>query len=192
MAPGRRASTSPRPPILTQTPLPPAPLIRQHALLDDQGASFTAVAAVCSRVGRGGRRLTHGPPSLRPSDLLPSQLNDGRHIPEIGFGSWKLGNGQQVSDQVEQALDVGFEHVDTAQVRRLGRASGGARRQQQLTLAPPISSLRPRSTATKRRSEQESRTLACPATTSGASAPLAPEARLPRPLRCAGEAAERC
>ncbi|KAG6909758.1 hypothetical protein DXG01_015474 [Tephrocybe rancida] len=46
------------------------------------------------------------------------ELNDGHLIPSIGFGTWKLGNGQAPTDQVEQALSVGFSHIDTAQFYR--------------------------------------------------------------------------
>ncbi|EIM83762.1 Aldo/keto reductase [Stereum hirsutum FP-91666 SS1] len=42
-------------------------------------------------------------------------LNDGHAMPTIAFGTWKLGNGQGPIDQVEQALSVGFDHIDTAQ-----------------------------------------------------------------------------
>lgn len=42
-------------------------------------------------------------------------LNDGRLLPEIGWGSWKVGSGQTVVDQVEQAIETGFNHIDTAQ-----------------------------------------------------------------------------
>lgn len=49
-----------------------------------------------------------------PWDLV--KLNDGHSIPGIGFGTWKLGNGQGSIDQVDQALSVGFSHIDTAQI----------------------------------------------------------------------------
>ncbi|KAG6864723.1 hypothetical protein C0991_007641 [Blastosporella zonata] len=39
----------------------------------------------------------------------PIKLNDGH------FGTWKQGNGQALIDQVDQALSVGFSHIDTAQ-----------------------------------------------------------------------------
>jgi len=39
-------------------------------------------------------------------------------MPTIAFGTWKIGNGQSPIDQVTQALDVGFTHVDTAQAYR--------------------------------------------------------------------------
>ncbi|THH01729.1 hypothetical protein EW145_g6862 [Phellinidium pouzarii] len=45
-------------------------------------------------------------------------LNDGATMPSIAFGTWTLGNGQSVIDQVDQALNVGFEHIDTAQSYR--------------------------------------------------------------------------
>ncbi|KAI0002517.1 Aldo/keto reductase [Russula compacta] len=48
-----------------------------------------------------------------PWDLI--QLNDGNAIPSIAFGTWTLGNGQGPIDQVEQAISVGFSHIDTAQ-----------------------------------------------------------------------------
>ncbi|OCF43089.1 oxidoreductase [Kwoniella heveanensis CBS 569] len=44
-------------------------------------------------------------------------LNDGRHIPAIGFGTWKIPK-DVASGQVEQGIDVGFDHIDTAQVYR--------------------------------------------------------------------------
>jgi hypothetical protein len=34
------------------------------------------------------------------------RLNDGRDIPEIGFGSWKLGNGQQVGPPALHLLPI--------------------------------------------------------------------------------------
>jgi hypothetical protein len=41
-------------------------------------------------------------------------LNDGRKIPQIGFGSWKIPK-DVCTGQVDQAIDVGFDHIDTAQ-----------------------------------------------------------------------------
>ncbi|KAJ7776865.1 Aldo/keto reductase [Mycena maculata] len=48
----------------------------------------------------------------------PIQLNDGREIPSIGFGTWKMGNGDGPINQVDQAISLGFSHVDTAQAYR--------------------------------------------------------------------------
>ncbi|KAK4688318.1 hypothetical protein P7C73_g1796, partial [Tremellales sp. Uapishka_1] len=41
-------------------------------------------------------------------------LNDGRKIPQIGFGSWKIPK-DVCTGQVDQAIGVGFDHLDTAQ-----------------------------------------------------------------------------
>jgi len=41
-------------------------------------------------------------------------LNDGRKVPQIGFGSWKIPK-DVCAGQVDQAIDVGFDHIDTAQ-----------------------------------------------------------------------------
>lgn len=48
-----------------------------------------------------------------PWDLI--KLNDGHAIPSIAYGTWALGNGQNPVDYVDQALSVGFNHIDTAQ-----------------------------------------------------------------------------
>ncbi|OWT40271.1 oxidoreductase [Cryptococcus neoformans Bt1] len=42
-------------------------------------------------------------------------LNDGHRIPAIAFGSWKIPK-EVTAYQVGQAVDVGFDHIDTAQV----------------------------------------------------------------------------
>jgi len=42
-------------------------------------------------------------------------LNDGSKIPIIAFGTWTAGHGHIVTDRVEQALDTGLDHIDTAQ-----------------------------------------------------------------------------
>ena len=41
-------------------------------------------------------------------------LNDGRKIPQIGFGSWKIPK-DVCAGQVDQAIDIGFDHFDSAQ-----------------------------------------------------------------------------
>ncbi|KAF9465988.1 Aldo/keto reductase [Collybia nuda] len=57
------------------------------------------------------------------------KLNDGHTIPGIAYGTWKMGNGQGPIDQVEQALSVGFNHVDTAQSYRNEAEAGVAIRE---------------------------------------------------------------
>ncbi|KAJ7916762.1 Aldo/keto reductase [Mycena leptocephala] len=46
------------------------------------------------------------------------ELNDGHKIPSLAFGTWKIGNGDGPVSQVDQAISVGFSHVDTAQLYR--------------------------------------------------------------------------
>ncbi|KAI0090646.1 Aldo/keto reductase [Irpex rosettiformis] len=56
------------------------------------------------------------------------KLNDGHSIPSIAFGTWKLGNGQQSIDKVDQAFSTGFDHIDTAQSYRNESEAGQALR----------------------------------------------------------------
>jgi len=46
-------------------------------------------------------------------------LNDGRKIPQIGFGTWKIPQ-EVTAAQVDQAVEVGFDHIDTAQGALIG------------------------------------------------------------------------
>ncbi|KAH9975418.1 Aldo/keto reductase [Lactifluus volemus] len=62
-----------------------------------------------------------------PWDLI--QLNDGNVMPSIAFGTWMLGNGQGPTDLVEQAISVGFGHIDTAQAYRNEAEAGKAVRE---------------------------------------------------------------
>ena len=45
--------------------------------------------------------------------LLP--LNSGASIPQFGFGTYKL-TGQDAYDGVRDALELGYRHIDTAQM----------------------------------------------------------------------------
>ncbi|AVM71686.1 aldo/keto reductase [Streptococcus mutans] len=42
-------------------------------------------------------------------------LINGVHIPKIGFGTWKLADGDEAYKSVSYALEIGYRHVDTAQ-----------------------------------------------------------------------------
>ncbi|KAJ3732697.1 Aldo/keto reductase [Lentinula guzmanii] len=56
----------------------------------------------------------------------PVKLNSGHEMPTIAFGTWKLGNGDGPINQVDQAISVGFSHVDTAQAYRNEPEAGKA------------------------------------------------------------------
>ncbi|KAG0706973.1 NADP-dependent oxidoreductase domain-containing protein [Suillus ampliporus] len=51
-----------------------------------------------------------------PWDLI--RLNSGHLIPSLAYGTGSLGSGQGAIDQLTQALDTGFYHIDTAQLYR--------------------------------------------------------------------------
>ena len=46
--------------------------------------------------------------------MIPTiELNDGRSIPQLGFGTWPL-TGEDAATAVATALGLGYRHVDTA------------------------------------------------------------------------------
>jgi diketogulonate reductase-like aldo/keto reductase len=53
-------------------------------------------------------------PAIRSGDVL---------IPALGFGTWQLDNGT-AQPLVEQALEIGYRHIDTAQIYRNERDVG--------------------------------------------------------------------
>jgi diketogulonate reductase-like aldo/keto reductase len=54
------------------------------------------------------------------------RLSNGVNIPKVGFGTWQIPDGEEVYNSVKHALEVGYRHVDTAQIYRnevgVGRA----------------------------------------------------------------------
>ena len=78
--------------------------------------------------------------------LLP--LNSGASIPQFGFGTYKL-TGQDAYDGVRDALELGYRHIDTAQMygneaevgRALADASHARRSSSRLSSITPITSL---------------------------------------------------
>ncbi|OSD07953.1 Aldo/keto reductase [Trametes coccinea BRFM310] len=62
-----------------------------------------------------------------PWDVI--KLNDGTSIPSVAFGTWTLGGGAQATDYVEQAISVGFSHIDTAQAYQNEAEAGKAIRE---------------------------------------------------------------
>ncbi|KAF9548284.1 Aldo/keto reductase [Agrocybe pediades] len=59
-----------------------------------------------------------------PWDII--KFNDGNQIPGLGFGTWKIPVGDTTVDQVDQAISVGFSHIDTAQSYRNEAEAGKA------------------------------------------------------------------
>ncbi|KAG2009758.1 aldo-keto reductase [Coprinopsis cinerea AmutBmut pab1-1] len=48
-----------------------------------------------------------------PFEDIP--LNDGNKIPAIAYGSGSVNKGKDIHSYIEQAIEVGFSHLDTAQ-----------------------------------------------------------------------------
>src|SRR3954471_2067726 len=75
-------------------------------------------------------------PHGAPAPQIPQvELNDGRAIPQIGFGVWQVPN-DEVAPAVLEALHAGYRSIDTAQgydnEEGVGRAvrDGGIDREQ--------------------------------------------------------------
>ncbi|MDR1341086.1 MAG: aldo/keto reductase [Prevotellaceae bacterium] len=44
------------------------------------------------------------------------ELNNGIHIPCIGFGTWQTPDGKTAVDSVKYAIETGYRHIDTAAI----------------------------------------------------------------------------
>ena len=42
------------------------------------------------------------------------ELNNGKIIPSIGFGTWKLKNNEETVEIIKEAIKCGYHHIDTA------------------------------------------------------------------------------
>src|SRR5918997_4960245 len=54
---------------------------------------------------------------------VPTLSVQGAEIPQLGFGTWLL-EGRDASDGVEDALDLGYRHIDTARAYENEREVG--------------------------------------------------------------------
>jgi len=54
------------------------------------------------------------------------KLNDGNEMPAIAFGTGSKWKGHDVTEYVEQAIELGFSHIDTAQYYRTEKYVGQA------------------------------------------------------------------
>jgi 2,5-diketo-D-gluconate reductase A len=57
------------------------------------------------------------------SNVPAIQLNDGARIPQLGFGVFQIDPGD-TADAVKTALEIGYRHIDTAQMYRNERGVG--------------------------------------------------------------------
>ncbi|KAF8962973.1 NADP-dependent oxidoreductase domain-containing protein [Flammula alnicola] len=61
------------------------------------------------------------------------ELNDGNKIPSIAYGSGSVNKGQDIHYFIEQAIEVGFSHLDTAQYYQNEESVGTAIRESGLS-----------------------------------------------------------
>jgi 2,5-diketo-D-gluconate reductase A len=64
---------------------------------------------------------------LNPSDVPGVSLNDGRSIPQLGFGVWQV-KDEEIVPAVRAALDAGYRSIDTAAIYGNERGVGEALR----------------------------------------------------------------
>src|SRR5438105_9629418 len=60
-----------------------------------------------------------------PSTVPAITLNDGRSIPQLGFGVFQV-EPAETARTVTHALEVGYRHIDTAEMYRNERGVGEA------------------------------------------------------------------
>jgi len=82
-------------------------------------------STLCRHQGRSEGRFLHCcvvaffaflPATMsRPNSSPTVTLNDGRQIPQLGFGVWQISE-EQVVPAVLKALEVGYRHIDTAMI----------------------------------------------------------------------------
>ena len=65
-------------------------------------------------------------PAQPPTSSVPAiDLNDGRSIPQLGFGVWQV-PPEETARAVGDALEVGYRHIDTAEMYGNERGVGEA------------------------------------------------------------------
>ncbi|MDY7096435.1 MAG: aldo/keto reductase, partial [Acidobacteriota bacterium] len=65
---------------------------------------------------RGSKAVVAGEPADESEDPIRSPVNAyGARIPRLGFGTFEL-EGDDAQRMVEAALEMGYRHVDTAQI----------------------------------------------------------------------------
>ena len=65
----------------------------------------------------------------RTTDARTRALADGNQIPLLGLGVWQVPNGPTTVNAVRWALELGYRHIDTAQVYANEESVGRALRE---------------------------------------------------------------
>ncbi len=67
--------------------------------------------------------------AMKTATAQTRPLQDGNAIPILGLGVWQVANGRECVDAVRWALELGYRHIDTAQVYANEESVGEALRQ---------------------------------------------------------------
>jgi 2,5-diketo-D-gluconate reductase A len=66
---------------------------------------------------------------MSTTNAVPTlELNDGHHIPQVGFGVFQI-DPDETAEAVVRALEAGYRHIDTAEMYRNERGVGDGIRQ---------------------------------------------------------------
>jgi len=79
--------------------------------LDENTPVVTLQYAALRKAGRY-KDMTDAPITQNKIPLI--ELNDGEHIPQLGFGVWQVSN-EEVTPAVVEAISAGYRSIDTAQ-----------------------------------------------------------------------------
>jgi len=94
------------------------------------------------------------------TSIVPTvPLNDGHSIPQLGFGVFQI-DPAETADAVSHALEVGYRHIDTAEMYRNERGVGEAVRASGLDRAEVFITSKLTSYRRGRRSRSSERTVA--------------------------------
>src|SRR5579862_9853159 len=78
------------------------------------------------RLGKWRTEDTHERTRVVSTTVVPRiSLHDGRTIPQLGFGVFQIEPGE-TAEAVGHALEVGYRHIDTAEMYRNERGVGEA------------------------------------------------------------------
>src|SRR5207302_2760977 len=92
------------------------PVIRRSSLLHRNAGALKKSACDRPTTGRTSSRETYMSTTPKTADAHLRLLADGNQIPLLGLGVWQVPNGPTCVNAVRWALELGYRHIDTAQV----------------------------------------------------------------------------
>src|SRR2546428_2667360 len=93
------------------------PVMRRSSLLHRNASARKKSACDRPTTGRtSSSRETYMSTTPKTADAHLRVLADGNQIPLLGLGVWQVPNGPTCVNAVRWALELGYRHIDTAQV----------------------------------------------------------------------------